>query len=190
MSRQIRYMQPQAQASAVSALNIQALDSDTSICRPMPWLQYPQPPYFQRYTRPKNRSWALRVNGIYAKRIVEDNTSPIDTAVLPEEPPRHVLIIGGTGNLGLEFCHHFAHRGAKRITLVSRSGETAAVANRLQQIRMATTTTIQVNQCDVGDPAAVAQLAEQQQNEPADLIIHAALTYSDIELGRHHRREN
>ncbi|WP_421846084.1 nocobactin polyketide synthase NbtC [Mycobacterium sp.] len=125
---------------------------------------------------------ALRVNGIYAKRIVEDNTSPIDTAVLPEEPPRHVLIIGGTGNLGLEFCHHFAHRGAKRITLVSRSGETAAVANRLQQIRMATTTTIQVNQCDVGDPAAVAQLAEQQQNEPADLIIHAALTYSDIEL--------
>ena len=81
---------------------------------------------------------AYRNGGLYAKRIVEGMALRRRRLC----PPDHVLIIGGTGNLGLEFCDHFARRGARRITLVSRSGETAAVADRLRQIRSATTTQI------------------------------------------------
>jgi mycobactin polyketide synthetase MbtD len=124
---------------------------------------------------------ALRNGGLYAKRIVAANISVAD----PDgAPPEHVLIIGGTGNLGLEFCDHFAHRGAQRITLVSRSGETAAVADRLQEIRSTCSnrTQIQVTQCDVGDQAAVTQLATENRDVAADLIIHAAVSYSAIEL--------
>ncbi len=118
---------------------------------------------------------ALRNGGLYAKRIAPgDTVSAVDGA-----PPDHVLIIGGTGNLGLEFCDHFARRGARRITLVSRSGETAA-ADRLRQIRSATKTDVRVARCDVGDQAAAARLAAE--NPPADLIIHAAVDYSAIEL--------
>ena len=92
-----------------------------------------------------------------------------------------MLIIGGTGSLGLEFCDHFARRGARRVTLVSRSGDSAAaVADRLRQIRSATTTDIRVARCDVGDQAAVAQLAGE--HPPADVIIHAAVDYSAVEL--------
>lgn len=120
---------------------------------------------------------ALRDGRLYAKRIVEsDSVADVDGA-----PPEHVLIIGGTGRLGLEFCDHFAHRGARRITLVSRSGETAAVAERLQRIRSATPTYIRVIPCDVGDQQAVSRLAAEQ-DAPVDLIIHAAVDYSDIEL--------
>ncbi len=122
---------------------------------------------------------ALRNGGLYAKRIVEADTSVVDA---DPNSLDHVLIIGGTGNLGLEFCDHFARRGARRITLVSRSGETAAVADRLQQIRSATATQIGVAKCDVGDQASVSRLAEHYQDAPADLIIHSALAYSDIEL--------
>ena len=120
---------------------------------------------------------AFRSGGLYAKRIVEG-----ENAVAPEKPVDHVLIIGGTGNLGLEFCDHFARRGARRITLVSRSGETAAVADRVRQIRSTTPTDIRVTRCDVGDQAAVSRLATEHQDAPADLIIHAAVDYSAVEF--------
>jgi len=123
---------------------------------------------------------ALRNGGLYAKRITENTAG--NTCIADAAAPEHVLIVGGTGNLGLEFCEHFARRGARRITLVSRSGETAAVEDRLQQIRSTTPTQIHVTICDVGDQSAVARLAEQHQDTPADVIIHAALAYSDIEL--------
>jgi mycobactin polyketide synthetase MbtD len=121
---------------------------------------------------------ALRNGGLYAKRIAPGETVQATDGA----PPDHVLIIGGTANLGLEFCDHFAQRGARRITLVSRSGETAAVADRLRRIRSATETDIRGAQCDVGDQAAVARLATEHRDVPTDLIIHAAVDYSAIEL--------
>jgi mycobactin polyketide synthetase MbtD len=122
---------------------------------------------------------ALRNDGLYAKRIVENDTSVADSDT---NNPGHVLIIGGTGNLGLEFCDHFARGRARRITLVSRSGETTTVAHRLQQIRSATATQIHAAKCDVGDQAAISLLAKQHRDTPADLIIHAAVEYSGNEL--------
>ncbi len=121
---------------------------------------------------------ALRNGGLYAKRIAEGDPGPDANGA----PPEHVLIIGGTGNLGLEFCDHFARLRARRITLVSRSGETAAVADRLRQIRSADTPDIRVARCDVGDQAAVSRLAAEHHDTPADVIIHAAVDYSAVEL--------
>lgn len=120
---------------------------------------------------------ALREGILYAKRIADSTVSADADTV-----PGHVLITGGTGHLGLEFCEHFARRGARRITLLSRSGETAAVADRLRRIRSTTSTQIDAVRCDVGDPAAISRLTEQLRDAPADLIIHAALAYSDIEF--------
>ncbi len=122
---------------------------------------------------------ALRNGGLYAKRVIESQPAAAGSG---STPPEHVLVVGGTGSLGLEFCDHFARHGARRITLVSRSGEAAAIADRLQQIRVATSTQICVTRCDVGDQAAVALLARQHRDAPADLIIHAAVEYSGIEL--------
>lgn len=122
---------------------------------------------------------ALRDGGLYAKRVVEP-----DSARTGPNPsvPGHVLIIGGTGNLGLEFCAHFARQGSRRVTLVSRSGETAQAADRLQPIRSATAAKIVVARCDVTDPEAVSLLAKANEDTPADLVIHAAVHYSGAEL--------
>lgn len=118
---------------------------------------------------------ALRGGALYAKRVVDVDANPTGTA-----EPGHVLIVGGTGKLGLEFCDHLARRGARAITLLNRCGETAAVTQRLQGIRAATGTEIRVAACDLHDAAAVTALATSAT--PADLIIHAAVEYSGIEL--------
>ncbi len=117
--------------------------------------------------------------GLYAKRVTE-----AETASSASDPvrPTHALITGGTGNLGLEFCEHFALAGAERITLVSRSGETDAVARRLRDIRSSTPTRIDVLQCDIGDRDAVSRLAAKFEDSPADAIVHTAVDYADIEL--------
>nr|WP_281374057.1 nocobactin polyketide synthase NbtC [Mycobacterium vicinigordonae] len=122
---------------------------------------------------------ALRDDGLYAKRVVAGD-GRVDGSPAPR--PGHVLIVGGTGKLGLEFCGHFAQQGAQRITLVSRSGETAAVTERLRQIRSAAATHIDVTKCDLSDPASVSRLAEQYRGAPADVIIHGAVEYSGVEL--------
>nr|WP_231988810.1 nocobactin polyketide synthase NbtC [Mycobacterium sp. 1274761.0] len=122
---------------------------------------------------------ALRDGGLYAKRVV----APDATIVDPDTTlPAHVLIVGGAGHLGLEFCEHFARRGAGRITLVNRSGKTVAVADRLRRIRSATKAQIRVDRCDITDADAVSTLAELHRDDPADLIIHAAVDYSGVEL--------
>ncbi|WP_313959952.1 nocobactin polyketide synthase NbtC [Mycobacterium deserti] len=121
---------------------------------------------------------ALRHGAVYAKRVVERDSPAADATHY-----EHVLIVGGTGNVGLEVCEHYAHRGARRITLVSRSGETDAVAERLGHIRSAASTTIQVSACDIGDGAAVQRLADENLSTPADLIVHAAVVFTGNELG-------
>ncbi|MBY0288863.1 polyketide synthase [Mycolicibacterium sp. GF69] len=120
---------------------------------------------------------ALRNGALYVKRIVASDTGIGESSAVPE----HVLILGGTGNLGLEFCAHFARCGARRITLISRSGETDAVARRIRPLRSAEVQ-IDVLGCDIGDAAAVSRLAQQLGEAPTDLIIQAAMAHSDGEL--------
>ncbi|OBJ87665.1 nocobactin polyketide synthase NbtC [Mycobacterium asiaticum] len=120
---------------------------------------------------------AIREGGLYAKRVIETDLPAIESDT---SAAGHILILGGTGKLGLEFCEHYAHRGAKRITLVNRSGETAAIADRLQRIRSATSADIRVVARDLSETSAIEELA--QQGLPADLIIHAAVEYSGVEL--------
>lgn len=123
---------------------------------------------------------ALRADGVYAKRIVdldEDGDAESSAGV-----PGHVVITGGTGKLGQEFCEHYARLGTHQITLISRSGETDAVAGRLDAIRRSTGATVRAVACDITDGTAVAELAEQLRDTPANLIIHAAVDYSDVPL--------
>lgn len=126
---------------------------------------------------------ALRDGGLYAKRLTEADHARV--GVVPASVPEHVVIVGGTGSLGLEFCEHYTRRGARQITLVSRSGETRPVAERLRRIRQTGSAEIRVASCDVGDEAAVQRSADEYRTTPANLIIHAAvdsLGNADLEL--------
>lgn len=122
---------------------------------------------------------ALRDGGLYAKRLVDTDTNPAASPLTG----RHVLITGGTGNVGMEFCEYAAHDGARRITLVNRSGETPATAERLRPLIASGTTDIRVIACDISDADDVRRLAGDIDR--VDVVVHAALDgagAADMEL--------
>lgn len=117
---------------------------------------------------------ALCGNTVYVKRLSAANKPS------PLAMPENVLILGGTGGVGMEFCDYLARLDVPRITLVSRSGETATVTEQLRRIRRVSSAEISVVACDVSDARAGARLASHQGDAPVDLVIHAAADYSDI----------
>ncbi|MGW5105826.1 SDR family NAD(P)-dependent oxidoreductase [Nocardia sp. NPDC004123] len=117
---------------------------------------------------------ALRGGKVFVKRLVADESVPGEAAELD-----HVLIVGGTGKLGLLFAEHFARQGAGRITLVSRSGESGSAAAEVARLRALGATEIVVAACDVSDADAVARLAAELGERPASLLVHAAVNYVD-----------
>lgn len=118
---------------------------------------------------------AVRRTGTYARRFVEDD---LPSSSVPD--PGHVVITGGTGNLGLEFCEHYARAGAARITLLSRSGGTPEAQARIGEIARRHAVTIDNLRLDLTDAQAVAELTATLT--PADLIIHTAVHYAEREF--------
>ncbi|WP_342800224.1 nocobactin polyketide synthase NbtC [Nocardia sp. No.11] len=123
---------------------------------------------------------ALRAGKMFVKRLVLDTAT--ETGALGTDLD-HVVIVGGTGQLGLRFTDHLARTGAGRVTLLSRSGETATLAGELARLRALGSTEIVVRACDVGDVAAVAAFGAEIADRPVDLVIHTAVNYVDAELG-------
>lgn len=120
---------------------------------------------------------ALRDGKVFVKRLISATAPESDAADLA-----HVLIVGGTGQLGLRFCEHYAKTGAGRVTLLSRSGETDANAAELRRLRALSDTEIVVASCDISDAGAVGRFAAEQADRPVSLLIHAAVNYVDAEL--------
>ncbi|MFR9752291.1 nocobactin polyketide synthase NbtC [Nocardia sp. 004] len=116
---------------------------------------------------------ALRAGTLHAKRLAV--AEPAATAAPPDLS--EVLILGGTGHVGLEFCAEVVRAGAARVTLVNRSGESAALTERLRGIRALGDTEITVLACDISDPAAIEGLAARYADRPVGLLVHAAVEY-------------
>ncbi|GAA3703806.1 nocobactin polyketide synthase NbtC [Gordonia hankookensis] len=115
---------------------------------------------------------AIRGGSVHVKRWA--TTDSVARGPLPKLD--HVLITGGTGKLGLEFCEYYASAGAGRITLVSRTGGSADAVRRIEALRRRVDTVIDVVPGDVTDEAGVDRLAEMLA-EPVTLLLHAALNY-------------
>ncbi|TCJ94306.1 nocobactin polyketide synthase NbtC [Nocardia alba] len=122
---------------------------------------------------------ALRAGKLFVKRLVVDPTD--ETGSLGADLD-HVVIVGGTGQLGLRFADHLARTGAGRVTLLSRSGETDALAPELARLRGIGATEIVVRSCDVSEVDAAKAFGAEIADRPVDLVIHAAVNYVDAEL--------
>jgi mycobactin polyketide synthetase MbtD len=127
---------------------------------------------------------ALRGGKIYAKRLVYADSTAAGAPAHEERPEDlgHVVIVGGTGKLGLEFCEYYVRRGAGRITLISRSGATTAIEPRLAAIRALGGTDVVVAACDVSEESSVLQFAAAYEDAPAAVLVHAAVNYVDAGL--------
>ena len=80
----------------------------------------------------------------------------------------NVVITGGNGAVGLHFARTLAAGGARRIVLVSRSGNSA------EQLAEFAGTEVLPVQCDITSPEQVSAAAAAHGGDGATLVIHAA----------------
>nr|WP_084187778.1 mycobactin polyketide synthase MbtD [Mycobacterium paraffinicum] len=82
----------------------------------------------------------------------------------------NVVITGGSGAIGLEYARYCIERGARTVTLLSRTGLDQAALRRLTEGH---DTEVRAVRCDITDPVAVAR-AGRHAGERASLLIHTA----------------
>lgn len=79
-----------------------------------------------------------------------------------------VVITGGTGAVGLQFVHHLAARGARRIVLLGRRGADRAGLPHIDGVE------VLAPPCDITDAVQLAVTANEFAGGGASLVIHAA----------------
>ncbi|MEE4022146.1 nocobactin polyketide synthase NbtC [Gordonia sp. PKS22-38] len=120
---------------------------------------------------------ALRGGTVFVKRL-----APVEAPADAASPDlSHVLITGGTGKLGMEFCEHLAAAGAGRITLLSRSGGSADVRRRADAVARRHGVDVDAIACDITDEAAIDDLVGTV-TVPVSLIVHTAMNYVSAAL--------
>lgn len=124
---------------------------------------------------------AVRGRDFYVKRL-----SPLSSE-LPASSPGgvadldHVVVLGGTGAIGLDVCEHVARRGARTVTLVSRSGGDKAAAQRIAAVNAGGDVTVEVWRGDVTEPDVMAELAAHVGSAGPSLVVHATVDYAAAE---------
>jgi pimaricinolide synthase PimS1 len=124
---------------------------------------------------------ALRDDGVYAPRLVSRTVSASSSGAPALDPERTVLLTGGTGGLGALLARHMAREhGARRLLLVSRSGEqaegVAELVGELAELGCLAT----VVACDVADREALSSVIDAiPADRPLTAVIHAAGVVED-----------
>lgn len=91
---------------------------------------------------------------------------PLDAAALDD-----VVITGGSGAIGLQYARYCLERGARTVTLLSRTGVDPAVLRELANRHGAE---VRAPHCDITDRAALASVAATHAGAGASLLIHTA----------------
>ncbi|WP_072477681.1 type I polyketide synthase [Amycolatopsis australiensis] len=118
---------------------------------------------------------AVRAPGVLTRRLVP---APLGDGAPARDwrPSGTVLVTGGTGALGAHVARWLAARGAPRLVLTSRRGETAPGAAGLREELAALGADTTIAACDVADRAALAALLDglAAAGEPVRAVFHAA----------------
>ncbi|MET0405605.1 MAG: beta-ketoacyl synthase N-terminal-like domain-containing protein [Cystobacter sp.] len=143
----------------------------------------------------RDRFVALRGRTMWTREI--RRVAPRPEGRKPPEAPRNVVIIGGTGNVGLVYATHFARKAGTNVTLVSRSA--ASVGARLadkplpegriwaRRSRLLETTRAEGGQllfldADTSDIQALRKALSEARSRMGsiDAIVHAAGAAAEI----------
>ncbi|NYH17070.1 type I polyketide synthase [Paraburkholderia bryophila] len=103
-------------------------------------------------------------------------------AALQLDPAAAYLIVGGTGGLGFATARWMRSRGARHLTLASRSGSlTPAFAEEAARWSQENGTQVHAAACDVTDAAALDLLLTDigQRGTPLKGVLHSAMVIDD-----------
>jgi acyl transferase domain-containing protein/acyl carrier protein len=123
---------------------------------------------------------AVRQGTLYAPRLERVHAKDRDS-VPGIDVEGTILVTGGTGGLGALVARHLASvHGARRLLLVSRSGQEAEGAQELKADLEAMGTQVEIAKCDVADrPQLSALIASTPEKQPLRAVIHAAGVLDD-----------
>ena len=129
---------------------------------------------------PKETQLALREGELLVPRLLATQAEEGE-APRPLDPERTVLISGATGGLGTLIASHLVEaHGARRLLLVSRSGEWARGAAGLRTGLEELGAEIELASCDVSDRRQLEQLLAGIPDEhPLGAVIHCAAVLDD-----------
>lgn len=117
---------------------------------------------------------AVRDGAVHVKRL-----APVDTTEAVSVDLAHVVITGGTGQVGLVMAERFARDGARRITLLSRSGGGERAQRTATRIANRFGVDVDIRCCDLTDATSLPTVAALGR---VTLLVHAALDYLDRRL--------
>jgi mycobactin polyketide synthetase MbtD len=114
---------------------------------------------------------ALRANTRRYVRSFRECHKSLGAGALDTATFENVVITGGNGAIGLRYAQHCLERGARKVSLLSRTGLNPSVLDQLAERHQAE---VHAPQCDITDPAAVSLVAAKYGGSGASLLIHAA----------------
>jgi acyl transferase domain-containing protein len=128
---------------------------------------------------PAEAELALREGELLVPRLVEAKQREGSPAEL--DPERTVLITGATGGIGALLAEHLVEvHGARRLLLVSRSGEDAPGALDLRARLQEQGAEVTIAACDVSDRSQLeGLLAQIPRQHPLGAILHCAAVLDD-----------
>ncbi len=124
---------------------------------------------------------ALREGTLLRPRLAPAPAAPEDGEPVALDPAATVLVSGGTGGIGAAVARHLvdAH-GARRLLLLSRSGERSPGAVELRAELEALGAEVRIAACDVAERQQLEGLLDSiPQEHPLGAVIHCAAVLDD-----------
>lgn len=110
----------------------------------------------------------------------EDLPAPVVEKSVTFSSDGHYIVIGGLGGFGIEIAKWLGDKGARKITLTSRSGSVTSEQEALFATLNTQGVRVRAVACDVSDEAALdALLRDLRKDAPIKGIIHAAMVLRD-----------
>ncbi|KAE8151809.1 polyketide synthase dehydratase-domain-containing protein [Aspergillus avenaceus] len=101
------------------------------------------------------------------------------------DPEAQYVITGGLGGLGRSILNWMASRGARHLTVLSRSGACSVEAQGLIDDLSTKGVTVQSVRCDVTEPDQVIRVLEEGTAKiPIRGLVHAAVSYEDLSFDK------